>query len=99
MTTSTSVISSSIKCQGDGAPRFDARSTICVFSSKPNEAGGYQIAQQLLAMKDRPTAIVLVNESIAIGFYRGMSEAGLKPGRDIAIIGRQSRNRISCRRV
>ncbi|WP_428426345.1 LacI family DNA-binding transcriptional regulator [Pararhizobium sp.] len=61
-----------------------------IFNSKPNEAGGYHVAQQLLAMKDRPTAILLVNETIAIGFYRGMSEGGLKPGRDIAIIGRQS---------
>ncbi len=61
-----------------------------VFRSTPNEAGGYQIARELLSKKDRPTAILLVNESIAIGFYRGLSEAGLKPGRDIAVIGRHS---------
>lgn len=61
-----------------------------IFRSTPNEAGGYQVARELLSKKDRPTAILLVNESIAIGFYRGLSEAGLKPGRDIAIIGRHS---------
>lgn len=61
-----------------------------VFSSTPNEAGGYQIARKLLASKERPTAILLVNETIAIGLYRGLNEAGIKPGRDIAIIGRQS---------
>ncbi|HTO33765.1 MAG TPA: LacI family DNA-binding transcriptional regulator [Pararhizobium sp.] len=61
-----------------------------IFSSTPNEAGGYQIARQLLARKDRPTAILLVNETIALGLYRGLNEAGCKPGRDIAVIGRQS---------
>lgn len=61
-----------------------------VFRSTPNEAGGYQIARELKALKDRPTAIVLVNETIAIGLYRGLEEAGIRPGRDIAVIGRQS---------
>lgn len=61
-----------------------------IFRSTPNESGGYQIAQDLLAQAERPTAVLLVNETIAIGFYRGLSEAGLVPGRDIAVIGRQS---------
>ena len=61
-----------------------------IFRSTPNEAGGYHVAQQLLAQKDRPTAIVLVNETIALGLYRGLSEGGVKPGRDVAIIGRHS---------
>jgi len=63
-----------------------------VFRSTPNEAGGYQIARNLLAQKERPTAVVLVNETIAIGLYRGLQEAGVMPGRDIAVIGRQSPN-------
>ena len=63
-----------------------------IFSSTPNEAGGYQIARELLAARQRPSAIVLVNETIAIGLYRGLQEAGVIPGRDIAIIGRQSPN-------
>jgi len=61
-----------------------------VFRSTPNEAGGYQIARELLSLDERPTAIVLVNETIAIGLYRGLEEAGIRPGRDIAVIGRQS---------
>lgn len=63
-----------------------------VFRSTPNEAGGYQIARALLARTPRPTAVVLVNETIAIGLYRGLQEAGVMPGRDIAVIGRQSPN-------
>lgn len=61
-----------------------------IFRPTPNEAGGYQTARDLLAMADRPTAIVLVNEANAIGFYRGLSDSGIKPGRDLAIIGRHS---------
>ncbi|ACP23011.1 probable transcriptional regulator protein, LacI family (plasmid) [Sinorhizobium fredii NGR234] len=61
-----------------------------IFRSTPNEAGGYQIGRDLLALDDRPTAIVLINETIAIGFYRALSEAGVRPGRDIAVIGRYS---------
>jgi DNA-binding LacI/PurR family transcriptional regulator len=55
-----------------------------------NQAGGYMLAQRLLAMPERPTAIILVNELMSVGFYRGLAEAGLRPGRDIAVIGRDS---------
>lgn len=61
-----------------------------VFRSTPSEAGGYGIARAILALKERPTAVVLVNESISIGLYRGLSEANVLPGRDIAVIGRDS---------
>jgi DNA-binding LacI/PurR family transcriptional regulator len=63
-----------------------------IYRSTPTESGGYQIARELLATSPRPTAIVLVNETIAIGLYRGLQEAGVMPGRDIAVIGRQSPN-------
>ncbi len=43
-----------------------------------------------LACKARPTAILLINEALATGLYRGLNEAGLMPGRDIAVIGRRS---------
>lgn len=55
-----------------------------------NQAGGYALAQRLIAMPARPTAIILVNELMSVGFYRGLAEAGLRPGRDIAVIGRDS---------
>ncbi|MDI7861563.1 LacI family DNA-binding transcriptional regulator [Rhizobiaceae bacterium n13] len=61
-----------------------------IFRSTPNETGGYQIARDLIACHERPTAILLVNEAIATGLYRGLNDAGLIPGRDIAVIGRQS---------
>ena len=61
-----------------------------VFQSMPSEAGGYGIARDLLARGDRPTAVILFNESISIGLYRGLIEGGCLPGRDIAVIGRDS---------
>jgi DNA-binding LacI/PurR family transcriptional regulator len=61
-----------------------------IFASTPNEAGGYQIAREILSSLDRPTAVLLVNETIALGLYRGLEEAGVRPGRDIAVIGRYS---------
>src|SRR6185437_14615454 len=55
-----------------------------------NQAGGYELARRLLAMPDRPSAIMMVNELLSVGFYRGLAEAGVRPGRDIAVIGRDS---------
>jgi DNA-binding LacI/PurR family transcriptional regulator len=55
-----------------------------------NQAGGYELARRLLAMPERPSAIMMVNELLSVGFYRGLAEAGVRPGRDIAVIGRDS---------
>ncbi len=52
-----------------------------------SEAGGYALGQSILALKDRPSAVVLVNEVMAIGLYRRLVENGLMPGRDLSIIG------------
>jgi DNA-binding LacI/PurR family transcriptional regulator len=64
--------------------KFDPALAIRAASS---EQGGYQIAHEVLAMKDRPTAIVLIYELMAIGVYRRLNEAGMLPGRDMAVIG------------
>ena len=49
--------------------------------------GGWELAEALLAMRERPTAVLLLQETMAIGIYRRLNEAGLRPGRDLAIIG------------
>lgn len=63
-----------------------------IFPAYPSERGGYQIAQRIAAMPaaSRPTAFLLTNESLSAGLYRGLFDAGIEPGRDIAIIGRAS---------
>jgi DNA-binding LacI/PurR family transcriptional regulator len=61
-----------------------------VYRSGPNEPGGYHVAQQVMKSRDRPSAIILLNEATVVGFYRGLQEVGLKPGKDIAVIGQYS---------
>ncbi len=57
---------------------------------EPTEAEGYAAARDLLAAGDRrPTAIVCVADMMAFGVYRALAEAGLTPGRDVAVIGSQ----------
>ncbi len=58
-----------------------------VVTTKRSEEVGYELVDDLLAMPDPPTAILLIYETTAIGIYRRLAELGLKPGRDLAIIG------------
>lgn len=51
-----------------------------------SEEGGYELADELLAIEDPPTAVLLIYEMLAIGLYRRFSELGVRPGRDLAII-------------
>lgn len=61
-----------------------------VLRSQLGDPGGHEVANRLRQLTPRPTAIVLSDESLAIGLYRGLIEHGIIPGRDIAIIGRDS---------
>ncbi len=61
-----------------------------VFRARPNEAGGYEVAKEIAARRTRPSAIALVNETLVTGLYKGLEEAGMSPGKDIAIVGRHS---------
>lgn len=58
-----------------------------VLRGSSSELGGYEVGSQLVALRERPTAILLVYELLAIGLYRRLNEAGLTLGRDIAVIG------------
>ncbi|MFE7083289.1 LacI family DNA-binding transcriptional regulator [Priestia megaterium] len=48
---------------------------------------GYEAANKLLAMQDRPTAIFAQSDSLAIGAMRAVHEKGLRIPQDIAITG------------
>ncbi|WFU07932.1 substrate-binding domain-containing protein [Rhizobium sp. CB3090] len=58
-----------------------------VIRAKSSEQGGYQVADELLRLEDRPTAVILIYELMAIGFYQRVMESGIVPGRDIAVVG------------
>lgn len=63
-----------------------------VFRAHPNERGGHDIAERIAAMPPgkRPTGFVLTNEVMSVGLYRGLYDSGLIPGKDFAVIGRDS---------
>jgi DNA-binding LacI/PurR family transcriptional regulator len=64
--------------------RFRAATAIRTESS---EQGGYELGEKLLSIAPRPTAVLLSYELPAGGLYRRLKEAGVLPGRDIAVIG------------
>jgi DNA-binding LacI/PurR family transcriptional regulator len=49
--------------------------------------GGFEVAGQFLALKDKPTAAVCWNDLVAIGLMNGIARAGLVPGVDISVTG------------
>jgi len=52
-----------------------------------SEVGGYRLAERALALEDRPTAVMAIENSMVLGVYTKLHEAGFIPGRDIAVVG------------
>jgi len=50
------------------------------------ESFGFHHAQRLLALPNRPTAIIVSSILLAIGVQRAISEAGLRMGTDISVV-------------
>lgn len=48
---------------------------------------GYQMMKDLLELSDRPTAVFVANDSLAIGCYKAVNERGLSIPEDISIVG------------
>jgi len=46
---------------------------------------GYYLMKELLELKDRPTAVVCVNDGVALGVYDAVREAGLKIPDDVSV--------------
>ena len=58
-----------------------------VFPGDHTEAGGLAIAHRILALADRPTAVVCNNDATAIGVMQGLAAAGVAIGRQVSVIG------------
>ena len=52
-----------------------------------SEASGYRQARRMLARKDRPDAVFAANDLLALGVARAASEAGLRLGTDLGLVG------------
>lgn len=50
-----------------------------VIRIKSSEQGGYLAAHELLLLEERPTAVILIYELMAIGLYRRLMESGVMP--------------------
>lgn len=57
------------------------------FPAIPSKNGGYVCAQKLLSGKNRPTAVIAINDYSALGAYRAIAEQGLNVGEDISVVG------------
>ena len=52
-----------------------------------SSASGYREACALLALRERPTAIVAASDLMALAALQAIREVGLEPGRDVAVVG------------
>ncbi|ANG63818.1 hypothetical protein A8C75_15935 [Marinobacterium aestuarii] len=52
-----------------------------------NPGAGADAARSLLALEQPPSAIVGYSDQVALGAMSGLLEAGVTPGRDIAVVG------------
>jgi DNA-binding LacI/PurR family transcriptional regulator len=51
-----------------------------------HEEGGYKAMTDFLAMAEPPTAVIFPHYRAVVGAYACLSETGLQPGRDVAIL-------------
>ncbi|MBU5442514.1 LacI family DNA-binding transcriptional regulator [Paenibacillus sp. MSJ-34] len=52
-----------------------------------NPKDGYILSKQLLELEERPTAVFVANDTIAVGLYKACSELGCRIPEDISVIG------------
>ncbi len=58
----------------------------CVVGPAADRRSGYQAVTRLLALSERPTAIVVDNNLGGLGVIRGLVDAGLRLGHDVSVI-------------
>lgn len=59
-----------------------------LIASAPSETlPGYELAREVLARNDRPTALFCYNDRMAMGAYRAATELGLNIPHDLSIVG------------
>jgi DNA-binding LacI/PurR family transcriptional regulator len=62
---------------------------------RADEGGGFAAGEALLGAKSPPTAIITSEEIQTFGLYRRLNEAGLRPGRDISLVGILPEERVN----
>jgi len=64
--------------------------------AEPSEEAGFGLMRELLAEPGPPTAVLCATDRLAIGALHAVSQAGLRAGRDISLIGYDDLPMASC---
>lgn len=64
--------------------------------AEPSEEAGFTVMRALLAEHDAPTAVLCATDRLAVGALQAVSQAGLRAGRDISLIGYDDLPMASC---
>lgn len=71
-----------------GAAGYALRDThIAVGNGPPDRRSGADLAEQLLDLPDRPTAVFCANDALALGFIEAAHALGLRVPDDVAVVG------------
>ena len=70
-----------MKCKGIYNPKY------IYTASRFNFKSGYELTKEMLKEKERPTAVFVENDTMAIGAYKAIAEEGLTIPDDISIAG------------
>jgi DNA-binding LacI/PurR family transcriptional regulator len=58
-----------------------------IFHTSTYERGGAELAKQFLALRDRPTALAIVNDYIAMALMNELTRAGVRLPEELSLIG------------
>ena len=58
-----------------------------MLQSSADHKDGYHLANQLLSLEDKPTAMIAVNDFYAMNAYSAIADAGLEVGKDVSVVG------------
>lgn len=65
----------------------DLYDTTLIVECGPTIADGHRAAHALLSRSDRPTAVIAINDLLAIGALRAAGDLGLSVPRDVSLLG------------
>ena len=61
--------------------------------AEPGAEGGRRAARLIAAMPDRPTAVVVASDAVAIGLLEGLAEGGIAVPEDLAVVSFENTDR------
>lgn len=64
-----------------------APASVPLYTGKATRQRGNEIAEEILAKPERPTAIIAMSDIVAIGIIQRLKQAGVKVPEDISVVG------------